>query len=211
MGLQEILKKIAEAKPTQGGNFIVDGDYTYLIERIGLSDGHAGNCFIAELRVLESKKTEADVDPNPAGSSVSFVQNLTKYENAPGNVKAFMNALYGLEEGQVPAEQAQQILAHAIGEGNPCRGMKVRNSTYRKMNQGKANPANRGKMMTLNKFIHVPGQTVETIAQGKAQLDNTSAVSPTSPPAAVVPAPTAAPQTQVATPAILSGLPGFKP
>lgn len=175
--MENIFKKIAEAKASQGGNHMKDGDYTYLIEKFIMNQGHTGTCFIAELRVLEAKQTESDVEPNPVGSTVGFVANVSKQEAALGNVKAFVLAALGLHDG-TPSENVQSILAEAVGEAQPLRGLRIKNTTYRYVNKGRANPANRGNVITLPRFAHVPGQTPESITAARAELDGTQTAPP---------------------------------
>lgn len=229
MNMQDILSKVANAKATKGGNRIVDGEYEYLIESFGINQGHEGTCFIAELRVTSAKQAavsgvngegdkrvapENEITPNAVGSSVSFVANVTKHASANGNVKAFILSTLGVEESQVTPEQFQATLAQAIDPKQPLRGRRVANRTYRKLNQGRGpgGSAKRGEVMTLNNFIHVPGQTAESIAAGRQQLDTGSfptapQVPPSTPPtpqaSAVTPPTPAAP---VAAAGLLDGL-----
>ncbi len=210
--MQDILSKIANAKATKGGNRICDGDYEYLIESFGVNQGFEGTCFIAELRVTESKQTEPDIVPNPVGSTVSMVANVTKHASALGNVKAFILAAIGADESQVSAEAMQATLGQAIDPTQPLRGMKIRNRTFRKVNQGRNNPKNAGQVMTLNNFQHVPGQTGESIKAGRAYLDTNAATAapqqspqstPSSPQQSVA---SPQPQPQVAQAGLLAGL-----
>lgn len=178
--LQNVFKKIADASATGGGNNIRDGRYTFLIEKCHIQEGHTGTCAIVEFRVMESNASGAadeqgkQIVPNPVGSTCSMVCNLTKHESAAGNVKAFMiAALGGLG---YTAEQAgdDSVIAEAFSEENPLRGVKVIDETYRGINKGRANAANAGKPLTLNKWKAVE-QTAEEIAEGAKYLDDNAA------------------------------------
>lgn len=90
--------KIAEAKEFKSGVHITPGRYKFEVQRMLMQKGHRGVCFIAELLTLESVKTEAAYEPNPKGSTASFVVNLTKNEYGASNVKGFVKAVAGLHD-----------------------------------------------------------------------------------------------------------------
>lgn len=178
---KNIFKKIADASATGGGNNIRDGIYKFLVEKCAIQNGHSGVCFVAEFRVMESAPNGAvdeqgrPVVPNPVGSTASMVANLTKHESAAGNIKAFVQgALGGL--GYSPDQITEELIGEICGEGNPLRGVAVIDETYRGVNKGRANAANAGKPLTLNRWKSVP-QTEEDIEAAKAYLDNNAAKS----------------------------------
>lgn len=167
--------KIAAASATGGGNNIRDGIYKFLVEKISLQNGHTGECFIAEFRVVESTANGAldeqgrPVVPNAVGSTCSMVCNLTKHESAAGNAKAFVvKALAGLNLTE--QDITPEVMAWVCGEKNPLRGLAVRDETYRGVNKGKSNPANRGLPLTLNKW-HPIAQTEAEVKTASAWLD----------------------------------------
>lgn len=159
--------KIANAKALSGGNIIRDGVYRFIIERLSMNtDGYDGASFIAEFRVVEAAPNEPGVEPNPVGSTVSFIAMVDKHKSALGNVKAFLLAALGMDDSS--GSQFAQICETVCGKGQPMRGVEVRCTTYRKINQGRLNPANAGKQMTLCRFDHVPGQSDNGNARIKA-------------------------------------------
>lgn len=185
--MQDIFSQIANASATKGGNNLKDGKYRLVLERMLVHNGHKGTSVIPEFRVKTSEQTEKDVEPSPVGSTVSCVWNLTQHENAKGNVKALILAMLGLDEAATPVAQVQQLTEKACSPEQILRGFEVDATTIRRINQGKKNPANRGQVMTLPMWQHVPGQTQESVAKNRAELDGAA---PAAPPAAVAPATT---------------------
>lgn len=114
-----ILGQIAKAKASMGGNLIRDGAYVHTVKRILLEKGFKGWSFKAELLVDEAQKVATvdaqgnptTIEPNAKGSSASMVCNLSKNENAAGNVKAFICALVDVDENTVSAEDFAEALA----------------------------------------------------------------------------------------------------
>lgn len=168
--------KVAGASATGGGNNIRDGVYKLLVEKVHIQDGHSGECFIAEFRVVESQANGAvneqgqPIIPNAVGSSASIVCNLTKHASAAGNAKAFVvAACAGL--GYTEAQITPDVMAYICSEKNPLRGLAVTDETYRGVNKGRDNPANAGKPLTLNKWKPV-AQTEDDIKRQAAYLDS---------------------------------------
>ena len=112
--------KIAEAKEFRSGVHITPGKYKFEVQRMLMQAGHRGVCFIAELLTLESVKTEAAYEPNPKGSTASFVVNLTKNEYGAGNVKSFVKAVAGLhDEAFDPDLTYGEYCAAGLEDGEP--------------------------------------------------------------------------------------------
>lgn len=169
--------KIASASATGGGNNIRDGVYKLMVEKVHIQHGHTGECFISEFRVIEASANGSvdeqgrQIVPNAPGSTCSMVCNLTKHESAAGNAKAFVvNALagLGLTEDKINAE----TMAYVCSENNPLRGLLVTDETYRTVNKGRANAANAGKPLTLNKWKPI-AQTEADVNAQRAYLDAT--------------------------------------
>lgn len=189
--MQDVFSKIANASATKGGNNIKDGNYRLIVERMLVNTGHTGTCFIPELRVKTATATEKDVEPNAVGSTVSCVWNVTKHASAPGNVKAFVLAVLGLDEASTPADQMKELMAKAVGPDQILRGIEIDANTIRRVNQGRDNPANRGTVMVLPTWQHVPGQSQDSVAKNRAALEGTAQAAPATTPApAAQPAPT---------------------
>lgn len=161
-----VLDKIAKAKTFEGGNWINDGEYSFLVEKIAIIEAHSGTCFVAELYVETSAPTEDDTKPNAPGSSASFVQNF-KHDSAPGNTKAFMLAALA-PLGYTEAEFNAALLDEAKGDEQPLRGVRLIDRTYRgTIKKG----ANAGKPITKHRWSAVE-QTPEDIAAARAFLDD---------------------------------------
>lgn len=164
--------KVAGAKMTGGGNPIKDGNYKFLIEKVFIQNGHTGELFIGELRVIESAPNGAvdelgrPVMPNPAGSQCSLVCNLTKHDAAAGNAKKFIvQALAGL--GYTEDKVTSEVIAHVCSEANPLHGVAVADETYRGVNKGRLNAANAGKPLTLNNWRPILQTEDDVVAQRK--------------------------------------------
>jgi hypothetical protein len=206
--MQDVFGKIAAASATKNGNNLRDGKYRLRIERFVLNTGHNGTCFIPEFRVMEAQKTEPDVEPNQPGATVSCVWNVSKHSSAPGNVKGFLLAVFGLNEASVPPDKMRELTAAAVGADQPLRGMEIDCTTIRRVNQGKENPANRGMVMTLPTWQHVAGQTQESVTRARAELDGaaTAAAAPAAPAAPTFPPPSAPAETPPAAGGFLAGI-----
>lgn len=153
--------KIAGAKASQSSNFIKDGAYLFEIEKLLIENKRKGWMFIAELKVLEAVKTSPTVDPNPVGSSVGYVVKLDDPNGmGVGNVKAFIMALYGVEESEVTADDIDEAVntdpeaTNAAGKAlavQPCVGMKIRDEAFAKAKVSKPT-----EFFTNHKWSHVP-------------------------------------------------------
>ena len=193
--MQDVFDMIANARETQNGNRIRDGKYEWLVERCFMQEDRKRiPMYITELRVIASEPTEQGVAPNPVGETVGCVWKLDK-DSAGGNIKAFLLALLGLNSATTPPEEFKRYSAASVsGDGTAFRGIRIAGSTVRRVNQGRDNPQNKGMVMVFPNFVHVPGQTEESIAQGRAYLDATSPAKPApaaqfTPPAAPSPVP----------------------
>lgn len=183
--------KITTATTSGGGTPIRDGIYKFLVERAFMNNGHNGECFIAELRVLESSSNGATDDlgkpviPNPAGSQASLVCNITKYDAAAGTAKKFITAAleglgYTLETlgdriAQAQGRQkgsAEDAIAYVCSESNPLHGVMVHDQTYQSLNKGRYNTANAGKKMTNHNFGHIQQDEAAVQAQRKYLAEN---------------------------------------
>lgn len=209
--------KIAGASTTGGGNNVRDGVYRLMVEKVHIQKGHAGECFIAEFRVMESAPNGSvneqgqPIIPNAVGSSCSLVCNLTKFESAAGNAKAFVvNALAGL--GITEDKITPEVMGWVCSEQNPLRGLLVIDETYRGVNKGRSNPANAGKPLTLNKWKPV-AQDEAAVKQQRAWLESSpvkadTGASASAPPAAAAMFAPPAATAPAAAPAAASP-PGF--
>ena len=168
MSHAEIMKKIANAKSSAGGNVIRDGKGRLVVKRMAIETKFSGTMFICEFGVKESTATRSDVQANAAGSECSFVCNLDKNIAAPGKTKDLLLRLLGEDEDKISPDDFVAALANATGPENPCRGMVVDYETYRKFTRdGK-------KELVIPKFFHVE-QTSEDVLRERAILDKTGA------------------------------------
>ena len=189
---EDILDRIANARATENYNRIKKGRYEWIVERFYMEKKRNGMCLIPELRVVSSVKTDPNEDPDPVGTTVSTAWNITTQpDSAPGNVKAFILAVAGLDQSALTPAQVKDLTNEAISAAQPFRGMRVNGETVTRINQGKKNPNNRGQEMVIPNFKHVPGQTAESVAKNRAALDGGQ---PATPPAPVQAPPVSAPQ-----------------
>ncbi len=214
--MASMFSRLAGAKMTGNGNNIRDGLYKLVVENVQYKpDGHSGDCFIAELRVLESAAngectltddgkgvTATPVIPNAPGTVVSVVCNITKFgDTALGAAKSFVfGCLAGL--GYSEEQITEDVMLKVCDQSkNPLRGMVVENATVRTINKGRINASNAGKILTLNKWKPV-AQTGEQVKAQRAALDNSKAAPAVAQaPAAPTPAPAPAPAAS-ATPGL---------
>lgn len=179
---------IGDAKPNKGGAGITDGSYIFAVENlICNTEGNDGVTFIAELRVMKSDPIpvqagqlnpgEGAPEPLPVGTSCSYVQKVGKFKSAKGNWKAFFCAnMAGL--GYSEAQCTGQLSAAVCQPHQPVRGALVKGVSYRRQNQGRDNPANKGQWMTLMNWYPQGEQTELTIKEVRAYLDATSQAAP---------------------------------
>lgn len=168
MGWRE---NLARGKQSGGGNFFKDGKGRVIVKDVKMIKGHEDpETFVAELYVKESAPIERDsagnwVQPNPPGSSVSYIQQMTlRKEVATGNSNAFIKAVLGpdaekLSEAEFIAEMDEVMHVDAtpgpnFGYSNentvsPARGMELLYETYRTLTR-------REVLIVVVKFTHVP-------------------------------------------------------
>lgn len=163
--------QIAAAAASGGGNYINDGVYRLIIEKMFRKDAPiaagGGTSFITEFRVVESGQdpNHPEVKPNPVGTVCSVVAVVTKHASAFGNIKALLlGALgaFGYTEDQITPE----VIAEAYST-DQLRGVMVDDTTYRKAIKGGKNA---GSMITLHKWNSIE-QTEEQVAAQKKDLD----------------------------------------
>lgn len=166
---QALLKKIAEARATQGGNNIKDGNYVLVVKKLMIENKFKGTFFIAEFDVVDAEPTRQDVEPNAVGTDCSIALNLDSNVSAPGNMKQFFLGLLGLEEATTTTEQLMKEIAKYVGEDNAARGMLVEASTYRKVTK---TGANAGKEGVYPRFSPATGEnTAAQVKARRAELD----------------------------------------
>ena len=175
---KDLLDKIARAQASGSGTVIKDGIYRLMITKMMIDKKFKGTCFIVEFEVVESKVAIEGVTPNAPGSRCSYVVNLDRNVSAPGNCKAIILALLGVDESKMthegkPATDEQKIaqimecVAWCVSQENPTRGMLLDDTTFRKEIQ---NGANAGKPFTGHNWSRVE-QTAEEIAARRQAID----------------------------------------
>ncbi len=160
-------KKASTTKPAaSGGEFIQDGDYDFLIERLVMREGgFKGDSFVAEFRVERAAQTRADVKPNPVGSSCSRATVLST-DFAYQLMMAFMHQVgvaTGDDLSEMSPDQVEEFLRYACGKDNPCRGVRITDRTYRTTTK-------KNLEIVAHKWSAV-AQTDEEIAANRAKLD----------------------------------------
>jgi hypothetical protein len=171
-------KQIAEAKTSNSGTRIKDGEYVLLTKGVLCDQLFSGLFVIPEFDVVEAKKTHETIEPNAVGSDCSCAWQLDKTgkpgEAAKGNIKNFFCGLFGKSEDDTTS-LVDLVSQYAGGKTDPdrfrARGMLVIARTYRKVTQ---NGPNTGKEGVYVKFSRVPaedGNSETEIAKRRAELD----------------------------------------
>lgn len=201
MPKQDIFDQIAKAKMTAGGNWIKPGDYTMVVRRIFMEQKRSGLLFIAEMRVVasspgSSRDSNGNVfAPNKVGEDVGYIVNLTgNVEQGPANVKGYVAGLLGMTEQEIdtadektPGEFADTMRdlcnevpgAKSEHDGSeyrvqPAKGLLIGCRTFEKVNQGRRNKANEGKIMIFPNFYFVESTPEETAAR-RADMERKAA------------------------------------
>lgn len=188
--MDALFAEIGGAKAFNKGDSFRDGQGIVLIKELICKPMNDGPTFVAALQVVEAT-SKGDrqplgklpdgtrqygdlVVPNVAGSAVSWVQKLTKFKSAPGNVKLFILTALGFDESQVTRDQFADSMRRAISKEQPMRGMLLRFSTYQ---QETRTGARAGQVNTYANFTHINaagGNSKEDIAKRRAELDKVS-------------------------------------
>ena len=132
--------KIASAKPSEGGVYLLKGNYLLQIDVNKAKLGRRNQeLYIAEVDILESSNPE-----RPAGSHASWVAS-SEHESAAGDVKSYLAAVAG-----VPADavDAAGVDASTSAE-NPLGGRLVRCEVVEK-------PTKKGGIFSKHYFHAVP-------------------------------------------------------
>jgi len=140
--MSDVHDRIGNAKTSESGVYPEPGVYPVLeIDSCRVIDSRKGDkLFCAEFNILESR-----VEERPAGSSMSWMANLTKHDAAPGNVRKFLAAAAGVTVENVDPEGS----AAAVSSHNPLHGRLVRLEAM--MTKTRA-----GGDFTLCKFTSLP-------------------------------------------------------
>lgn len=173
----DVFQKIANSRASGGGNYIRQGKGRLIVKSLTLPTLYGGDTFIAEFMVKNSESIPGATDnktgkpefANPSGTTVSYVQQLDKFESAPGNVKGFILKLDGSDDdgdfaGLLKTYVNEDPKAGAV---NPAKGFEIDYETFLgSVKKG----ANAGKPITLVRWSHVD-VTPEQVAANIAALD----------------------------------------
>jgi hypothetical protein len=117
-GSNDPFDRVGSSEATERGVFVLPGVYPLLycdvLKMIRSRKG--ADLFIAEFDILDSKVTE-----RPVGTRMLWIVNFA-HDPAPGNVKAFLAALMGVDPEEVDAAGAK----YACSQENPCHGRLIR-------------------------------------------------------------------------------------
>ncbi len=116
---------IEKASKSEGGAWLLPGQHLFEISALKQPEHlRNGNCFIAELKVVESTAEAYEV-----GQSVSWIRNVTKHkEMALGDIKAFLAAVAGIGEDEIDSAGANA----AVGDDQPFAGKQVKCEAFNK-------------------------------------------------------------------------------
>ena len=184
MGAADRFAKLADARASQGGNYVKDGSYVLCVTNAKFEEGFEGAVWVTEFKVLESRAMpdvyEAGgepcapgtanavlVKPIPVGGEFSFVRPM-KIQNSAGDVKSFMLALTGTKSEDYNRDEFIKACDVVSGPEQKARGFVIRSTTFRKANQGRTNTANRGKLLVLQKWDSLPNVPAEFQARREA-------------------------------------------
>jgi hypothetical protein len=169
-------KRASKTKPAvTGGNWIVDGDYDFLIENLVMREnGFKGDSFVAELYVERAKQTDPDVKPNQEGSSASYARVLSsdfQYQLmmalmfqvgvATGDD---LNDMSTEEDPKTGKSELEEWLEYACGKEQPCRGVRISGRTRKTKTK-------KGDVITAIHWTAKPQDEAE-IAANRKKLDD---------------------------------------
>ena len=130
-----VFSGLKEAASTQGGNYIQPGNYLLKILRVKMQSSQVGNrqFFVAELRVLEARKTDPGHEPNGVDTEPSWLVELPgQYPSLSlGNIKAFLHAAFSAlakRDGVDPPDEDdidEGIAEMAVSSENPLVGVEI--------------------------------------------------------------------------------------
>lgn len=125
MGMFDGIEKVSS---TQGGAWLEPGQHLFKITALKQPDNlRAGNCFIAELEVVETTNEGYNL-----GQSVSWIRNVTKHkEMALADIKAFLAAVAGCDENEIDREGADA----AVSDDQPFAGHLVKCEAFNRQTQ----------------------------------------------------------------------------
>jgi len=107
---------IEKANPSEGGVYIVPGNYTVEVQKVKTGKTRANrNFFVVECKVLES-----DVALRPRGIDVSWMVMLDQ-DSALGNIKQFCATATGSEMEDIDEAGVEAV----VGDDNPLKGTKL--------------------------------------------------------------------------------------
>jgi hypothetical protein len=171
--ITEIANKCADANVTGGGTPIKPGIYKFALLNFLAEPKRNGRCVIIELLVKESRQKLQGVDPNMPGSTCSYVVNLdastpAAREMAPANVKAFVCALGDMDPKSVDKEKFAKFFQQISDKSQPLRGMLIGDDTFTRPIK---NGERKGQDFTGHNWIHVAGQSNESVAAERKALE----------------------------------------
>lgn len=125
-----VFDDIGKASVTTRSDDVKEGDYLFEVKEIKLFKGNNGVTHKATLIVREAVKKGSE-EPSAVGSEVGVVNLLggKTIKVAPGKIKGFTLALFGLKDGDIEAAKVSALVEETCGEANPCKGRLVRGST----------------------------------------------------------------------------------
>ncbi len=165
-----LLKKIAGAKESKGGDYLKAGIYGALeIVLLQIDKKRKGNMFIAEFIVRESKpngdvgKDGKALLPHGPGSKPAYVVNLDDADGlGAGNVKSFLAALDGVSADDLTEAQFFELAEGYTADDQPARGMLIADNSFLK-------DTKKGQPFTHHRWEHVEQDAKDVAARRAAQ------------------------------------------
>jgi len=113
-------KKVAKSTPNEGGLYFLPGNYLVEIDTVKVITSRKDE----DLFIVVAEVKDSDNDQRKPGCKPSWVVNM-KQDPAPGNIKSFLAAIYGIDTEDLNGEGWESLYDDSVDEDNPLCGCKV--------------------------------------------------------------------------------------
>jgi hypothetical protein len=181
--MDDLYLLIGASEGMEKGDNFRDGKGQVVVKKCICEKMNEGKTFVAVVKVVSSSSkgdlnpiTKAPVEPNPAGTSVSWPQKIEKFKSAANNVKKFTLKLLGFAKENVTPPQFAEAFKRIISKEQPARGMLLNYETYQQPVRSGPDVGKPEGVRTYVNWGHVPptaGNSPAEIAARRAELDKT--------------------------------------
>lgn len=164
MSLNEMMAKIDDASMTQGGVYLLPGEYKLKVREVknGTAQSQGWDFFLAEVEVVESNNPD-----RPQGAVCEWMvafKNAQYQDTYLANVKNFLWAAFnGFDSSVTPEQITSKVWALAVSENQPLRDKYVACSAV-----DKEKKYTKGEFFTRVTFQPWSGPAVEGEVVGAA-------------------------------------------